>query len=198
MNILLSYGRKGQMNLRKIILIVFAFLLIMPLTAKASGDLKNRVEVFSFLKRGYMAQVSLSEELRSKEEIRKVLNPYFSESYQKQFWSANIVMENGQYITYGTDFAEYYIPYYQFSERTKVVFMKNKIYVFEYFPQSSEGPVGYKSHYEGLLIKREKSGWKLDQYLFDHIPKNIIQKGKEAEIQESLVFSFLKIRLLYF
>jgi hypothetical protein len=169
----------------------------MPLTAKASGDLKNRKEVFSFLKRGYEAQVSLSEELRSKEEIQQVLNPYFSENYQKQFWRANIVMENGKYITYGTDFAEYYIPYYQFSKRTKIVFMKNKIYVFEYFPQSSEGPVGYKSHYEGLLIKREKNGWKLDQYLFNNIPKNIIEKDKETVIHKFFVFSFLKIRPLY-
>lgn len=164
--------------MKKAIILVFLLLLaVVPLSPQATSGLTSKKDVYGFLKDAYKVQVSLSEKGRSKQEINSILNPYFSEDYQQKFWKANIVQENGKFLTYGTDFAQYYIPYYQFSKNTKVVILPEKIYVFEYFPEKSEGPVGYKSHYEGLLLIKTKQGWKVDQYLYNQIPEGIIKKA---------------------
>jgi hypothetical protein len=188
---------RGEKDLKKTLILLFIFLLVMPLSSKANGELKKREDLFTFLKGGFEAQIALSEKLRTKEEINELLNPFFSERYQQEFWKANVVKETDKYITYGSDFAEFYIPFYQFSNRTKVVFMKNKIYVFEYFPERANGPVGYKSHYEGLLITKNNGEWKVDQYLFNNIPKNVIKKTKEPEKKTLYILSFFNIRPLY-
>lgn len=170
----------------------------MPLSPQAKGEINNRKEVFTFLKGGFEAQVALSEELRSKDEIVELLNPYFSESFQQKFWKENVVKENNKYITYGSDFAQYYIPFYHYSNRTTVIFAENKIYVFEHFQKSTEGPVEYKSHYEGLLIKKISGEWKIDQYLYDNIPKSIIKRAEQPEKKKRFLFSLFQIRPLIF
>lgn len=164
---------------KALILLFFLLLIVVPLSPHATTTKTiTRAEVFEFLKEAYKAQVSLSEKGRSINEIKGIIDPYFTNHYQQLFWNANMVQENGKYLTYGSDFAPYYIPYYQFSERTKVVAESDRIYVFEYFPEKMDGPVGYKSHYEGLLLLRTEKGWKVDKYLFNKIPAEIIQKGK--------------------
>ncbi|MGG5253123.1 DUF3993 domain-containing protein [Neobacillus sp. SM06] len=162
-----------------LILVILLLITVVPLSPEATSEMTTRSDVFTFLKDAYKAQVSLSEKGRTKQEINAIIGPYFSDNYQQLFWKANIVQEKGKFLTYGSDFAPYYIPYYQFSRKTKVVFLPNQIYVFEYFPEKLDGPVGYKSHYEGLLIKKGAGGegWKVDSYLFDQIPKEIIAKG---------------------
>jgi hypothetical protein len=166
---------------KKLFLLFLLLFLIVPLSPQATTGLTTRNEVFDFLKGAYKAQVSLSEKGRTKMEIKNVLDPFFTDEYQTIFWKENIHEEDGKYLTYGTDFAQYYIPYYQFSDRTKVVITGEEIYVFEFFPASTVGPVVYKSHYEGLRLKKMNSNWKVDKYLYDQIPMNII---KEADISE--------------
>ncbi|MDP4163804.1 MAG: DUF3993 domain-containing protein [Bacillota bacterium] len=163
--------------MKKLLLLLFVFCLFIPLSPKAKMELKTRSDVFSFLKDAFHAQVALSEKGRSMAEIKKIVDPYFSDEYQKVFEKENIVKVKGKYITYGSDFARYYIPFYKFSDKTRVVFKKNKIYVFEYFPESKAGPVGYKSHYEGILLEYKSGNWKVSKYLFDKIPSNIIRES---------------------
>jgi hypothetical protein len=196
MNILLSYN-EGERDLKKSLLLLLVFMFVMPLSPKAESELKKREDVFAFLQQGFEAQVALSEKVRTKEEIEELLNPYFSNNYQREFWNANVVEEEEHYITYGSDFAPYYIPYYQFSNRTHVYFSKSKIYVYEYFPESSDGPVGYKSHYEGLLIKKIKGEWKVCEYLFDNIPKTVLTVENKKFREQQTRFSFFKIKRLY-
>jgi hypothetical protein len=162
----------------KFVLLIMLLFLIVPLSPQATTELSTPSEVFDFLKVAYKAQVSLSEKVRSKKEIENVLDPYFSNDFQAAFWKENIHEEDGKYVTYGTDFAQYYIPYYQFSNRTKVVITSEEIYVFEFFPARTEGPVGYKSHYEGLYLKKIDRSWKVDKYLFDQIPEDIIKRAE--------------------
>lgn len=167
--------------MKKILFLLLLLLsTIIPLTSHATTDLKTRNEVFEFLKEAFEAQVSLSEKGRSIENIKEVLNPYFSDEYQNEFWKENVHNENGKYVTYGSDYAKYYIPFYHFSSNTKVVNTLDKIYIFEYFPQNMEGPVGFSSHYEGLLIKKIDGIWKIDKYLYNDLPKDIIEKGAET------------------
>jgi hypothetical protein len=161
--------------------ILLLFIVLVPFSPQATTDLNSQNEVFAFLKDAYKAQVSLSEKERTKGEIKKILDPYFTPEYQELFWKENIQMENEKFLTYGSDFAQYYIPYYQFSDKTKVVITENEIYVFEFFPESKEGPVGYKSHYEGIYLKKLDREWKVDKYLYDQIPSDILHKANITE-----------------
>lgn len=165
--------------MKRSLLLISLFMLFMPLytEAETSGKM-GRDEAFSFLRGAFEAQTSLGEELRTREEVDAILDPYFTDGYKKLFLDANLVEENGKYVTYGTDFGQYYIPYYGFSETTQVVTAKNKAYVFEYFPESSEGPVGYDSHYEGLLLEKSAEGWKVSKYLYDEIPESVIAQSE--------------------
>jgi hypothetical protein len=170
--------------LRKIYLPIMMFLVLaiyfLPESPKASEDqLDNREKVFQFLELAFHSQISLSEKERTMEEIEALLDPYFTEHYQQEFLKLNLHKEGGKYLTYGTDFGQLYIPFFAFSEHTKMVFEKGKIYVFEYFPKSHQGPVGYESHYEGLLIDKIEKQWKISQYLINQIPEEIIRKALE-------------------
>lgn len=163
--------------MKKLMLLLFIFCLLIPLSPKAKMEFNNRDDVFSFLKEAFQAQVALSEKERSKDDINKILEPYFTDKYQEVFLKENVAEKNGKYITYGSDFAKYYIPFYQFSDNTRVVIKSNKVYVFEYFPESTEGPVGYKSHYEGILIENISGEWKISKYLYNQIPDEIIKES---------------------
>lgn len=157
-----------------LLLLIFAYV---PLSPQATSGLDTKSDVFTFLKEAYQAQFSLSEKPRTKKEVNKVLDPYFTSRYKKAFWKENIHNVDGKFITYGTDFARYYIPYYHFSDKTMVVIHPNEIYVFEYFPENMDGPVGYKSHYEGLYLININGEWKVDKYLYNQIPKEIINEA---------------------
>lgn len=163
--------------MKKAIMLICVFIMFMPGYSKAETANSERDEIFSALKAGFEAQVSLSEEPRSKQEIKDILTPFFTEDYLKLFWEENVVEENGKYVTYGSDFAQYYIPFYNFSDATEVVKEGNKAYVFEFFPESADGPVGYESHYEGLLLIKEDGNWKVSKYLYNQIPESILKKS---------------------
>jgi Protein of unknown function (DUF3993) len=188
---------KGERTLKKLFFFLIVFLLLIPLSPQAKTDLNTRKAVFDFLQDAFEAQVSLSERYRTKEEIADILNPYFSDQFLRAFWIENIHKEEDKYITYGSDFAQYYIPFYQFSNKTKVVIGSDEIYVFEYFPASTEGPVGYKSHYEGLLLKKSADEWRVEKFLYNTIPKNIIEKAK-SKTKRSRVFSILYFKQLFY
>ncbi|RDU38403.1 hypothetical protein DRW41_02230 [Neobacillus piezotolerans] len=175
--------------MKKSLLLICAFILFLPIMplyteAETSGEMR-RDEAFSILRKAFEAQLSLGEQLRTREEVDAILAPYFTDAYKELFLETNLVEEEGKYITYGTDFGQYYIPYYGFSDNTKFVAGKNKAYVFEFFPESNDGPVGYKSHYEGLLLVRSDEGWKVSKYLYDDIPDSVIaQSETQAAMNE--------------
>ncbi|MBT2695328.1 DUF3993 domain-containing protein [Bacillus sp. ISL-55] len=169
----------------KLLFLILSFLLFMvPANAFANSDLDGREEVFAFLGKAFDSQVTLSEKSRSMEEIEEVLDPYFTEDYKSRFIEENVVGQENDYQTYGTDFALYYIPFYAFSEKTKVVEMENEIYVIEFFPGNTEGPVGYKDHYEGLKLVKETGKWKVADYLYDEVPQGVINKAYPEKAKE--------------
>ncbi|CAM3760579.1 DUF3993 domain-containing protein [Mesobacillus thioparans] len=158
--------------------LLFGFLvLLLPANAYAQSDLQGRDEIFEFLGEAFESQVSLSESGRTMEEIDSILNPYFTDAYKSNFIEENVVGQENEFQTYGTDFAPYYIPFYAFSEKTKVVEMESEIYVVEFFPATTEGPVGYEDHYEGLKLVKEKEGWKVAEYLYDQVPQEVINQA---------------------
>ncbi|MEH7445098.1 DUF3993 domain-containing protein [Bacillus sp. JJ1122] len=176
------------MDKRSWLLLLFFSILIwvVPSNTYAQSESMDREQVFEFLGKAFDAQVSLSEQGRSMEGIESILEPYFTEDYKSLFIKENVVGQENQYQTYGTDFAPYYIPFYAFSEKTKVVEVKDEIYVLEYFPGNGEGPVSYDSHYEGLKIVKEQGSWKVADYMNDKIPEEVINKAypEKAEKKE--------------
>jgi hypothetical protein len=165
-------------------LFISSLLFLVPANAFADSDLDGREDVFAFLGKAFDSQVSLSEKGRTMDEIEAVLSPYFTEEYKSQFIGENVVGQENDYQTYGTDFAPYYIPFYAFSEKTKVVEMENEIYVVEFFPGNTEGPVGYEDHYEGLKLVIEDGDWKVAQYLYDEVPQEVINKAYPEKAKE--------------
>lgn len=179
---------EGKMDKQSWLLLLFFSILIwvVPSNTYAQSDSMDREQVFEFLGKAFDGQVSLSDQGRSMDEIKGILQPYFTEDYQSLFIKENVVGQENQYQTYGTDFAPYYIPLYAFSDKTKVVDMKDEIFVLEYFPGNGEGPVSYDSHYEGMKLVKEPSGWKVADYLYDEIPEEVINKAypEKAEKKE--------------
>jgi hypothetical protein len=163
--------------MKKILLIILVVLLLIPLSTNAKDSLSNKNDVFRFLQQAFQAQISLSEQTRTKEEIIEVLSPYFSNEYQKMFWDENIFEEEGKFVTYGSDFAFYYIPFFQYSDETKVVISRESIYILQFFPSTINGPVSYGDHYEGIMLRKINGGWKVDEYLYDNIPKSVINEA---------------------
>ncbi|PLR75827.1 hypothetical protein CU633_18855 [Bacillus sp. V3-13] len=168
-------------HLLKFLPAFMVILLITPMSAQAVNDLKSREDVFRFLEQSLQAQVSLSEKTRTMEEIDEILDRYFTNEYKNLFLKENIVKEGDKYVTYGSDSAPYYIPFFDFAEATEVKFFNEKIYVYEYFPENHEGPVGYDSHYEGLLLEKENDSWKVSEYLYNMEPEEMIRAEREKE-----------------
>lgn len=171
-------------QIKKLFLILSLLLFIVPANAYANSDLDGREDVFAFLKKAFESQVSLSEKSRTMKEIEGVLDPYFTKSYKSRFIEENVVGQENEYQTYGTDFALYFIPFYAFSEKTKVVEMENEIFVVEFFPGNTEGPVGYEGHYEGLKLVKVNGDWKVADYLYDEVPQEVINKAYPEKAQE--------------
>jgi hypothetical protein len=163
--------------MKKTLLLLLVILLLIPLSPTAKANQSTKKEIFSMLQKAFQVQVSLSERTRTKEEIYDLLNPYFSEAYQKLFWKESVFEEKGKFITYGSDFALFYIPFFHYSDKTKVIFSPESIYVFEFFPATTDGPVGYEDHFEGVLLRKVDGGWKVDEYLYNNIPDSILKKA---------------------
>jgi hypothetical protein len=166
--------------MKKTLLLLLVILLLIPLSPNANVNINTKKDVFSMLQDAFQVQVSLSEKTRTKEEIEDLLNPYFTEDYQKLFWDENIFEEEGKFVTYGSDFALYYIPFFQYSDQTKMIISKDSMYVFEFFSANTDGPVGYEDHYEGILLKKENGGWKIDEFLYNNIPESILEKAEST------------------
>ncbi len=184
-------GRESELMSRKkrMLFLVFSILFFFPLIGQAASVsiIETREDVLGFLHEAFEAQVSLSEEGRTEEEVNSILKPYFTDSYNQLFKKENMVEENGLQFTYGTDFAPYYIPFFQFSDQTEIVINKNRIYVYEFFEGQNEGPVTYKDHFEAIILKKEHTGdWKVSDYLYDFNPSTDIVPEKEEEKTSSL------------
>lgn len=174
--------RKKVYLLAFIIWIVLFVLLINPLETK--GAQFSKKEVFKLLQKAYLVQVSLSDEQQTMEEIIDQLSPYFEDKIMTDFLEENLIFENGKYLTLGTDYAIYYVPYFSYSEKTMFHDDGEKIFVYEYFPKKDNGPISYESHYEGVLLKNNEGNWKIADIYKDFPIENIKKISFKAWITE--------------
>lgn len=167
--------------MNKILLIFAAFTLLFPLHSKAKTTLANREDVFAFAQSAFQAQVSLSEKARTIDEVDEIISPFFTAKAKSLFLEENLFSENELFITYGTDFPIYYIPFFTYSDETKVVWKNNNIYLFEFFPEKDDGPVSYESHYEGVRLTNDDGSWKIAEFLYNDIPQEVIHGEKQKQ-----------------
>ncbi len=150
-----------------IILLVLALVNAPPSHAIEEDKLPARKDVLTLMEEAFKAQVELSEKYRDLDEVKAVLSPYFSDDYSQKFLEANLVKENGKYITYGSDFSPFYIPYFHFSENTEIDIHSQKIYIYEHFESPDDGPLYYEDHFEGMLLEKTNGQWKVTKQLSD-------------------------------
>lgn len=167
-------------NIQKCLFLAFV-LLLLPINTYASSNFNKRTHVLEFLQEAYQSQIKLSEKERSYEETEKILAPYFTEDYIDLFLNENLFEIDGKYITLGSDFSLYYLPFFKLNEKTKIVPYQQKIYVYEYFPENEEGPVSYRSHYEGILLEFLDGAWKVSESIYGKIPEQVITLGRQAK-----------------
>jgi len=152
------------------------FIAIPILNVNADRQL-NEEEAFRFLQNAFETQVALSEKPRSMEEVKESLGRYFTKEYTDDFIDMNVQenMEGEGYLAYGTDFALYYIPFFTYDENTKVGYDSDhdRWYVYEWFEESSEGPVSYNGHYEAVGLTFEDGRWAVDDYQIQFNPDEL-------------------------
>lgn len=131
----------------------------LPVTAEEGI---HREQVLSLVQEALNDQGSLSEEVRTKKEIKEKLNKHFTEEFAEKFIQANVTKVDGGYMAFGSDFAPYYIPFFSYDDNTEVIYGKDSeyIYVQETF-EASEGPVSSGKQVEVVTLKKEKDAWKV-------------------------------------
>ncbi len=171
---------------------IFLFILIvcnLPVRAESMNSISNQV-IFSLLQKAFETQVSLSNDIQSYEEVNDVLSPYFEHQYKTRFLLENLYKEEDGYIVYGSDFAMYYVPYFSYTDDTKVLYdeRKNRIYVYEYFKPSKEGPVLHDGYFAIMTLEQNEEVWKISDLMMDkELSEDLI------ELEEQMVKKQTKI-----
>lgn len=157
---------------------IISFILVISLTITLSGvasangiELKDH-QLIDRVEKASDVQSSISEKGFTLTEVEKIMNPYFTKDFITQFVKQEMVMENGKYYTKPTDIPLYFIPFFTFEKSMEVYKNKEKntVTVYEYFPATTNGPVGYESHYEAVTLVKENNKWKIASVNQNYVP----------------------------
>ncbi|CAG9619910.1 DUF3993 domain-containing protein [Sutcliffiella rhizosphaerae] len=151
------------------ILLIVLVVMLGSHTVSAEQKLSDE-EIFTFLNEAYNSQLSLGEKHHSMNEIKEKLNDYFSSDYQDAFLAEHLFEEKEGFITYGTDFTPYYIPFFSYNEETKVLRdeINEIITVYQFFPAEENMPSLYDDHYEYIELKETETGLIVTDYDFSY------------------------------
>lgn len=168
-------GRKGLLLL-VVLTLVLAFGNFV--SAEATENLDN--QLIELTREAADVQLSLSEGGYTYNEVKKELTPYFTENFIDQFITINMMRESdGLYYVMGTDFPIYYIPFFRYEGETWVIADNNLAAVYEFFPASTDGPVGYDNHYEAVVFILENEVWKVNEIIPQFDPNQFESATKE-------------------
>lgn len=111
-------------------------------------------------------QLSLSDRGYTYNEVKEKLSAYFTDQFINYFIMINMAKESDNlYYVMGTDFPIDYIPFFGYEGNTRVIKDINlgRAAVYEFFPASTDGPVGYDDHYEAVIYTLENGVWKVKE-----------------------------------
>lgn len=140
----------------------------------------TREEVITTVKNAYNAQISLTEKARSMDEIKSILSKYFEAELIESYINENVQPLGSKFIVYGTDFPVYTIPFFTYTQSTKVRMEKGMLIVYEYFPATTEGPVVYDDHYEVMKFEYSNDGWKINSIDMDASNPEVYQEQQNV------------------
>jgi hypothetical protein len=147
--------------------LITAWLTIGLGTLVASEDDINKEELFKSIGQAFEAQVSIGQDTYSKKEIVEILSPYFTDSFIQKFMDENVVEYEGKYSVLGSDFAPNYIPYFSYSDLTRVSNAEEGLVVYENFSGAEDAPVAFLDHEEAIYLKNDEGTWKIDNVLYE-------------------------------
>ncbi|MBN8191647.1 DUF3993 domain-containing protein [Bacillus sp. NTK074B] len=153
---------------------VWLLLIIVGLITAASGQVGQtqaseftKEHAVNLVRDAFHTQVSLAEQPQSKKEIEKKLSKYLTKDLTASFMSENLYEVDGGYITFGSDFASHYIPFFQYDESTRAKYIDGTWYVYEERANMEEGPVSTKSGIEVVVLSEEEGAWKVSSITYD-------------------------------
>ncbi|BCB03166.1 DUF3993 domain-containing protein [Bacillus sp. KH172YL63] len=128
--------------------------------------------LLSLVREASMSQISLSEEPQSKKQIHKKLSHYFTSDLTDHFIQENVYEVEGGFVTFGSDFAPYYVPFFQYDDTTKTGYSKGKWYVWEE-RSAEEGPYSTPGGIEAVVVTEEEGSWKVSEIIYE-LPEDIL------------------------
>jgi Protein of unknown function (DUF3993) len=158
---------------------LFILMIIIGLVSAACGQVKQTQastftdkQAVALVKEAFQTQVSLSEKPQPMEDIEKQLHASFTEELTDSFIEENVVQAEGGYLTFGSDFAPYYIPFFSYDKSTNVHYEDGKWYIWEERSSEDEGPVSTASGVEAVVLIKEKGDWKVSS-ITNEIPDQL-------------------------
>ncbi|WP_064092370.1 DUF3993 domain-containing protein [Rossellomorea aquimaris] len=133
-------------------------------------------QALSLAEKAFHTQVSLSEKPQSKQKVVDSLTQYFTKEMTNSFIKENVYQVDGGYQTFGSDFASYYIPFFQYDESTHVKKADGKWYIWEERSGDEKGPVATVPGVEVVVLSEEEGTWKVTSITYE-LPENI-QSGE--------------------
>lgn len=134
----------------------------------------SRNQIFTLLEEAFYAQLSLTEDYRTMEEIESILSPYFTDEYIELFLEEHLSEDENGYIILGSDTFYYVVPFFSYDKTTKLIQKGDKMIVYEYFAPFYEGGVVWEGHFEGLSLLNN-DGWKISHYYNDTVKPQLKQ-----------------------
>ena len=108
------------------------------------------------------------------EEIKEIMQPYFTDQFINVFMEETMFEEDGFFQMLGTDFAPHVIP--PFGDDIDLeecnVNREERMCLYGYFPAFNDGPVGYEAHYEAVILAIEDGEWKITGIDYEYIPEH--------------------------
>jgi Protein of unknown function (DUF3993) len=158
---------------------LFILVLIIGLVSAACGQVKQTQastftdkQAMALVKEAFQTQVSLSEKPQPMENIEKQLHDSFTEELTNSFIEENVVAAEGGYLTFGSDFAPHYVPFFSYDKSTNVQYTDGKWYIWEERSGEEVGPVSTASGVEAVVLTKEKGDWKVSS-ITNEIPDQI-------------------------
>ncbi|WP_176215214.1 DUF3993 domain-containing protein [Cytobacillus gottheilii] len=170
---------------QRVLICLVLSLALVPIKGYAADE---REEIFTILQDAYTAQISLGEEERTMEEVKEVLDPYFTQAGEKLFLDENLYEENNVYFTLGTDNPFFYIPHFSYDDETQIEEINGDLYVYQFFPAVYEGPVTYEDRYDGVVLTKQDHMYKVSDFLYNIDPSQLPKKaeGEQTDQEVSL------------
>ena len=154
--------------------------------ASANGTIRSEAFFIEQTRQAGEVQFKLAEDGNSYDEIHNILAPFFTPDFIDAFIKENMFEENDLYYTIGTDFAPLYIPYFTYDDQTKVKITNDsmQVIVYQFFPKSTDGPVGYDDHNAAVIYELMNDEWRISTIDAAYSPD---ETSKEPRIEKTNV-----------